>query len=314
MAIDVEVEGFTGAYATFNASRTSVPVGMAELVNRSITVGGVVRGSPLERSRRRASIANVVLSSIRAAGPPISATPLATTGLYQYTETTEKTGISFRLGMGFAAVVGSRVLRAPVLKHVRSGGSGRRADLIGIDASRERHVLEAKSRTYGVRTEVVDDAKDQATTTARRFRASGRSVATASASVVDLSGSPIYVLLSDPPLGNEIGGKRFDEKAFMREFYSPVVDLLEVKEEASSGFAIVDDYAIGSWLPGADAWIGLRREFHDLLQRDLIPPIDAEPPGVSLRPDEEADWLVAATDDGHVLVLGPQSLLSASER
>ena len=110
MAIEVEVRGFTGIYASLNAAASSHPVGMAELVNKAITVGGLVHGSPLERSRRRSGIVNIVLSSVRAAGAPSASSALAVTGLYASTETTEKAGISFRLGMALAAVVGSRVL------------------------------------------------------------------------------------------------------------------------------------------------------------------------------------------------------------
>jgi hypothetical protein len=98
---------------------------MAEVVNKAITVGGLVRGSPLERSRRRSGIVNTVLSSVRAVGPPATTSPLAVTGLYASTETTEKAGISFRLGMALAAAVASRVLGIKVLKHVNSRSAAR---------------------------------------------------------------------------------------------------------------------------------------------------------------------------------------------
>lgn len=314
MAIEVEVRGFTGIYASLNAAASSHPVGMAELVNKAITVGGLVHGSPLERSRRRSGIVNIVLSSVRAAGAPSASSALAVTGLYASTETTEKAGISFRLGMALAAVVGGRVLGTSVLKHVnaRSGGRGRRADLVGLDASRARHVVEAKARTYGLDREVRDDAKRQAAETRARLAAGGTAIATTSASLADLSRSPIFVLFEDPPPAEAEGPlKRFDEDDFLRDYYSPVPDLISAVGVQPSGYDRIDDAAIGAWLPGADTWLGLTREVYQRLQ------IGEDPLGDPSNGAQETplgdDWLTSVTSDGHVLVLGPRALLSADD-
>jgi hypothetical protein len=183
MAIDVEARGFSGRYRSLNGARRSYPVGLAEVVMRAITVGGTVRGSRYQKTMRRSSIANMVLSSI--ASRPSS--ELTTTELYDQTETPEKTGVSFRLGMAFAAVAASRVLRVNAMKHVRprGGGGGRRADLVGLDRQRGWHVMEAKSRTYGIPRTLVREAKTQARATAAALAARGLAIDTRSACVTD---------------------------------------------------------------------------------------------------------------------------------
>lgn len=289
---------------------------MAELVNRALTVGGWVVGSPAERTRRRASISNMVLSSVRAAGPPVLASPLCVTNLYAHTETTEKAGISFRLGMAFAAVVASRVLGVPGLQHVSVAipgvaTSGRRADLVGFDALGAVHVVEAKARSHGFGPAVMTDAKTQAGATAGQLAGLGTGVATASASVADLSVSPIRVLLEDPPLDlpPDRGGNEGNEQRLVRDFYEPVRDLLEVKPPEPSGYAGVDRVATGGWLFGADVWLGLR---DDVAQR-LRDGENVLRTGVETASLEELHdpWLVSQTPDGHVVVLGTDALLAA---
>lgn len=314
MALSIEVAGFTGPYVGFNAAPVNYQIGMSEVVSRALTVGGRVVGSPTERTRRRSSIANMVLSSVRAAGPPVVAIPLGVTNLYVHTETTEKTGISFRLGMAFAAVAASRVLGLPALKHVVVPGvvmNGRRADLVGLDGAGGRHVVEAKARSYGFSTAVVNDAKTQATTTAMQLAGLGQAPATASASVTDLSSLPIHVLLEDPPTKppefEEPDEDR--ERTFADDFYSPVRDLLEVRAPAPSGNEAVDQIATGSWLLGSDVWLGLRDDAASRLAA-------GEPllrTGIATPPDEDNGdpWLVSSTPDGHVVVLGESARLAA---
>lgn len=215
--------------------------------------------------------------------------------------------------MAMAAVVAGRVLGTKLLKHVnaRSGGKGRRADLVGLDAARQRHVVEAKARTYGIDAEVRNDAKDQANETRARLVAAGAAIATCSASLMDLSSSPIYVLLEDPPpRGGEKGPEEFDERGLVRDYFSPVKDLLATRVPEPSGYQWIDDMAIGSWLPGADAWLGLTHEVFERL-RTGKDPLEGSPSPADLP--AERDWLTSVTSDGHVLVLGPRALLSADQ-
>lgn len=316
MALRIQVAGFMGPHTGLNASPVDYPVGMSELMNRALTVGGWVVGSAAERTRRRSSISNMVLSSVRAAGPPVLASPLGVTNLYVYTETTEKTGISFRLGMAFAAVAASRILGVAGLNHVAVPGvvmNGRRADLLGFDALGGRHVVEAKARSYGFGPPVVADAKAQATATTAQLANMGLATTTASASVTDLSNCPISVLLEDPPIefGDVDEPDEDREARLVRAFYAPVRDLLEVRPPEPSGLDEVDDVATGSWMPGADVWLGLR---DDAAQR-LAEGENVLRRGVETleQGDVTNPWLVSSTPDGHVVVLGSTAELASGD-
>lgn len=300
MAIDIRVRRFTGSYSHLNGVRAAESVGVPELVNKALTVGGVVRGSALQKSRRRAAIANMVLSSVQTPGATTSTAPLGTTRLYDHTETTEKSGISFRLGMAFAAVTAGRVLNTASLKHVN--GVGRRADLIGFDRSGDLHVVEAKCRTYGLGDpRVLSTAKTQATATAGALRAAGRTVATASASLTDLSTSPINVLLEDPPLpDDEVQPLELDDVEYFSEYYSPVLDLLQATRQQPSGVPEVDEIATGAFLT-SEVWIGLSNEVTSHLDGGGDPSELRTWASDRTAIDLES---VSMTSDGHVLVLG----------
>lgn len=316
VAIVIEVTGFPGAHATLNAPPASYPVGVAEVVNRCITVGGWVVGSARQRTCRRSAIANLVLSSVRLAGPPTVISPLRVTHLFEHTETTEKAGISFRLGMGLAAVTASRVLGVPALAHVSVPGipaSGRRADLVGLDATGATHVVEAKARSHGVTAATCADAKAQAAATSAQLTALGTTVSTASVSAADLSTSPIQVLLEDPSV--DTGGfNSDDEDRLAREFYTPVRDLLETKLPERSGFDSIDMSATGSWLPGAEVWLGLVDEIKERLTAEERLTAGENPlrTGGAFATSEDP-WLVSVTSDGHVVVLGPRTLGDAED-
>jgi hypothetical protein len=300
MSIDIRTQGFTGRYAALNSPAGPYPVTLPELINRAITVGGLVDGSPRERSLRRSAIASTVLSSVEE--QPTGA--LAMTALYKHTEATEKAGISFRLGMAFAAVAASRVLGITVLRHIDRGrgGAGRRADLLGFDKQRRWHVVEAKCRTHGVTEALLADAKVQARASADRLAAAGRPVATVCAALADLSQPRIGVLIADPPLRRRDGSRGFSEDVFLRRYYSPVLDLLRLRSAESSGDRRVDRVAIGAWLPGAPAWIGVTRAVYKLISETR--PLRASGVLGAVRgPAETQSSLISFAIDGHVLVL-----------
>jgi len=314
MAIAVEVRRFTGQYAALNARSGVYPVGMEELINKAITVGGFVQGSARERSWRRSAIANTVLSSVSIVPASRGRSNCVVTSLYDKTETSEKAGISFRLGMAFAAIVGSRILNIKVLKHVsaRGGRSGRRADLVGVDAHGNWHVVEAKCRTYGVDARVRIQAKTQATSTAKNLIPGGKAISTASASLTDLSVEPIHVLLEDPPPPEDLLQGDFNEVNFLRDYYSPVPELLQVRSPERSGYDELDEFAVGAWLPGSAVWLGLATQIFDLVTSD-DPWTASHAAAVSEIVLRDETWLMFGTPDGHVVVLGPSALQSATE-
>jgi hypothetical protein len=97
----------------------------------------------------------------------------------------------------------------------------------------------------------------------------------------------------------------------LRDYYSPVRDLLAAVPAAPSGNERVDDAAIGGWLPGSDAWLGLTRDVYRRLGAGEDPL--AEPTNAGAELPRGEDWLTSVTPDGHVLVLGPRALLGADD-
>jgi hypothetical protein len=309
VAILVEVRNFVDEYADLNAQETAYEVGLPEVINRAITVGGLVRGSARERTSRRRAISELVLSSVRPDGPLEPGGRLVTTDLYAHTETTEKSAISFRLGMAFAAVAASRILQTKILAHAekRASGAGRRADLVGLDRFCRLHVVEAKCRTYGVTSKVREDAKEQALASAAALRGLGSSVATASTCITDLSSGGIRVLLEDPPVPRNPNWSGFDSPGFVYAYYAPVRELLEVHGPELSGRAEIDGFATGAWLSQDGVWMGLA----DVVLQHLADGAALELLGLDL-PEGDATRFASVSSDGHVILLGGRALDSTT--
>jgi hypothetical protein len=309
MAIELGVKGFSGPWAVRNTFATPLAVNVADVVLAAVTVGGPVRGSVWHRSLRRAGVAGSSLAALIGAGRHW---PLATSSLYQELETTEKSGLSFRLGMAFAAVAAEHVLDVQLLEHLNRGnavltaGSQRRADLFGVDGAGHWHVVEAKSRTYGFAKQDIQYAKQQAVNV-HTVRPNGAKLlpATRSASLADLSGVPISVLLVDPtgepvePVVYEV-----DLERLISTHYAAVPDLIEAQggpQPPPDDLAIAD--VVGAYLPGTSMWLGVRTELigdsresweQRIRERELV--IDSR--------FADADERVSIGFDGHVLHLG----------
>jgi hypothetical protein len=308
MAVELRVERFGGPWAGRNQPAGAIAVNVADVVRAAVTVGGPVGGSPWHRSLRRAGVAGSVLAALVGAGRN---QPLATTTLYRQLETTEKSGVSFRLGMAFAALAAEYVLNVTLLEHlnrsnsVLAHGSQRRADLFGVDNSGRWHVVEAKSRTYGFEQEDIDGAKQQALNV-HAIRPNGSSLvpATRSASLLDLSQAPIAMLLIDPVGEPETAAMyEIDVEAFIATHFSPVPDLLDAQGAPQPPPVDLPGTAVvGAYLPGTDIWLGLDgslvgespRSWEHRLQ-ELRPPSD--------RPAAR-DERISIGKDGHVLVVG----------
>jgi hypothetical protein len=263
MAIKLDVEDFVGRWAAKNAQGLTLATNTADVVRAATTVGGPVKGTVWHRSLRRAAIAGEVLAALVGAG---RAAPLSTSSLYRDLETTEKSGISYRLGMAFAAIASEHVLDVPLLEHLNrtnstlAPGSQRRADLYGIDRAGKTHVVEAKSRTYGFSAGDVRHAKGQALNVNIVHRR-GRSVrpSTRAASLADLSSTPISMLLADP------AGEAEREVTYVVDLdrliqvhYSAVPDLIQVQggPQPPPASNTAPD-VVGAFLPGTDIWLGI---------------------------------------------------------
>ena len=261
---------------------------------------------------RRAGVSAQVLACLDASPQRFTrASALRTSGLYRQMETTEKAALSFRLGMAMAAIVGDQALGVRQLHHLhRPPRSGRRADLCGRDRAGLWHVIEAKSRTYGMDNETVERRQSAGrehhprTVRGRRLHAGYQM----RRSNRPLPGADRRRLL-DPPEAREEGVEyRFSEDEYLASYYCAVPDLLEVSGEPEpSGEAEVDRRAVGAWLPGGAAWLGLDRRLLGSLtdSRDwrvrlrLLEETAAIQPPAGERTDR-----ISAGPDGHTFVIG----------
>lgn len=307
MAIVVRVAGFPTPYRGLNTAGKTIKVSTADVARAAVTVGGPVDGTAWRRTQRRVGI----IATVHAALAEKRGThPIRTSTLYERLETTEKSGVSFRLGMAFAAVVAEGILEIKVLEHLNHSnsilfprGGKRRADLFGLDARGDCHVIEAKSRTHGHDRDLVDYAKSQAANIKVVDVSTGPyTPVTRSASVADLSRTPVHVLFEDPP--EEGAGEapyRIDTDQVIGQHYSVVSDLVELRGGSQDPPTKIDADVVGAYLPGTDVWLGVKRSLYgdsDIPWRERIEG-DAEWKTVNSEEDT-----ISLGRDGHVLQMG----------
>lgn len=310
MAIVVRVEGFPAPFEGVNTREERLSVTTADVARAAVTVGGPVKGTAWRRTQRRVGLIATVLAAL---AEKRGTHPIRTSTLYARLETTEKSGVSFRLGMAFAAVVAEQILAIKMLEHLNhsnsavfpSGGK-RRADLFGLDRHDDCHVIEAKSRTHGPDQALVNNAKSQAANIEVVDVNSGRfTPKTRSAAVADLSRSPVQVLLVDPPKEAAIDKPyRIDTDQVIAHHYSVVPDLVELRGDPQDPPKNIDADVVGAYLPGTDLWLGVKRSLFGesrIPWRTRIQSDDA-----TLEMMDIEDDTISIGRDGHVLQLGPE--------
>ena len=310
MAIVVRVKGFNGPFRGLNTAGESHPVTTADLARAAATVGGPVEGTPWRRTQRRAGI----IATVHAALAEKRAThPVRTSTLYDRLETTEKSGVSFRLGMAFAHIVAERILAITMLEHLNHSNSilfpnsgKRRADLFGFDANGGCHVIEAKARTHGPNQALVDYAKSQAANIeVIDVKTGPYTPQTRSAAVADLSPSPVHVHLEDPPKeAPVVKPYRIDTERVIAHHYSVVPDLVELRGDPQDPPTRIGADVIGAYLPGTDVWLGVKRALYGESRIPWRKRIESEDAARQLALAE--DDTVSIGRDGHVLQMGPE--------
>ena len=150
----------------------------------------------------------------------------------------EKSAISYFLGLTFAKLVARRLLGVHWAMHldvytqylqpvVARGGGSRRPDLVGKDTARRWLVFEAKGRTNAMTNDVLENAKEQA-----RGLKTIRDVAPhlCVASITHFRGSGLEVCLADPEVDGESLDLDVSERQFMGDYYKPFVALVDQNE------------------------------------------------------------------------------------
>ncbi len=100
---------------------------------------------------------------------------LVKSSAYQSLDPSEKSAVSYFLGLACSKLIAHRLLNVPWLLHIdvyrnhfratgqafRFGSSRSRPDLVGLDTSRRWIVMESKGRTHGLAPNLLNDAKNQ---------------------------------------------------------------------------------------------------------------------------------------------------------
>lgn len=200
---------------------------------------------------------------------------------FEKIDTSEKSIVSYWLGMGFAKIVAAKILGVVHLQGVdnlKNQGTlnlanniMRRGDLIGLDRKQQWHAIEAKGRStdrkFTVKQNLAVDAKNQSKNIASVHN---KKIATNSACLAALRTNPISLLLFDPPAG-EIESLPLNPSEFYKRYYADVIKTINflgsVEKEINGQRFVVATLSIGS-LPARPSlnWelkLGLLKDFYD---------------------------------------------------
>ena len=212
----------------------SVNVTWAELVWAAITVGRKSWGDVIQHGSQswleivyRSAILMANLSSSPRGG-------FTKTDAYKSLDPSEKSAISYFLGLSFAKLAAQRLLEIPWLVHLDCfsdlpiGLKGnRRPDLIGENFSGKWGVFEAKGRTNRIDPRTIQKAKEQ---TRMLRKINGKDPSIRVASISHFFDNTLGIHLEDPAEVNtdavdfEIPG---GEDQFLEYYYQPFVSLIE---------------------------------------------------------------------------------------
>jgi hypothetical protein len=156
------------------------------------------------------------------------------TDAYKSLDPSEKSAISYFLGLSFAKLIAHRLLSVPWLVHLDCFSDlpidlkgKNRPDLIGTNLSRKWCVFEAKGRTHNIAKKLIQKAKNQ---TQMIKRINGMAPHIKGASLSHFSSDKLRLHLEG---SDEINSDAVDfeipgrEDQFLESYYQPFVSLME---------------------------------------------------------------------------------------
>ena len=253
---------------------------------------------------------------------------------YRHLDPSEKAAASYFIGLTLAKLIARKLLGVHWLMHLdvyhdylRPGllASGR-PDLVGLDAQREWHVIEAKGRSNALDGRVVPRAKAQ---TLKLGTVRGKEPILRVASVAHFSRECLSLRLEDPVGQDEDAADwTFTEDEFLRDYYDPFVALIDQKHDTGAkhrvGAGELDisarsetvngvDFLVAD-LADVDLRIGLNQRIYEVHSstepiRDAIYQIlDFAPPSVS-RDLGRIDRTPTTRGDSNSVFVGPDGIL-----
>lgn len=192
-----------------------------------------------------------------------SSARLIRTSAYDDLDATEKSGVSYALGMAITKIFAARQLSIPWLMHldryrqvfgVRLKVGRSRPDLIGprdVNAQRDWIVAEAKGRTHGLDADAIKKMRLQKR---RVLTIQGQRPLLYMGAAAHFTNDVLECRVIDPPARGEIT-EMFAEiddakRRFVRAYYQPFLDLLEDGERTDGGWVLRE-------LPEADVTLGM---------------------------------------------------------
>lgn len=210
---------------------------------------------------------------------------------YEWLDPSEKSAVSYFLGLTFAKLMATRRLSVHWAMHLdvyaqhlqatlTASDRRRRPDLVGRDTSGRWCVFEAKGSTNRVPPRTIQDAKEQ-TRAVRTIR--GVEPHLRVASITHFVNQTLCVHLEDPDGAKQ---ESFDldisEAQFMRDYYRPFTDIVDQNRGESLEVDAHKVHVVR--VPGCDLRVGLneeirkmvtdRTELH-LLPRETVSSFDA---------------------------------------
>lgn len=191
---------------------------------------------------------------------------------HEWLDQSEKSAISYFLGLTFAKLMATRLLGVHWAMHLDvyaqhlqptfvASSRRRRPDLVGRDASGGWCVLEAKGRSNRAPDKLIENAKAQ-TRALRSIR--GVDPRLRVASIAHFVNHVLCVHLEDP-IGTDEESFDLDisETQFMKDYYRPFTDLVDQNRAESITVRGEEVRIVG--IPGADLRIGLNEEMGRML-------------------------------------------------
>lgn len=312
--LEVVTTNFTGKHGGLNGKR-SLDVSKRRLMKFAATIGQPASAASSSHPRHAVALAAYKALAIKAAVEFGSAALGRRTG-YESMDPSEKSNISFWIGMTFASLVADECLGVSRMVHVsalsRAGvarvnpSSKRLADLIGQDSQGAWHVVESKARQQASSEADRNDWKSQALTIAAI-----NGVAPTTRSYAFTRVGPIFtVTLNDPEpeeqqpnLTVELG-----PAAIVQSYYGPVTDFLSeeyvstgvVRSIERGGRSLTVRLAAYDSIDGEFVFVGMEpRAIAAVKGNELPPPV---------IPMESADTYLGA--DGIAIVTSTSAELS----
>lgn len=247
---------------------------------------------------------------------------LARSPAYTDLDPTEKSAVSYFLGLTIAKLFAERLLRTPWLLHLDvykdllhpSLVGSSRPDLVGINNASEWIVIEVKGRTRTVNSVDKSKAKDQ---TNQLTHINGVVPALKVGLIAYFNtGDKLEVFLKDPPIDQNRPSYYLDEGDYFYNYYRMFVDFIDSQYNVTSNIVEGNRHYYMKYVSEIDAEICIDREIYGLVkevegyrERLLIIPRILANGSIGDKknysvPDDSEDDRVAVGNDGICVRLG----------